>query len=154
MKLLTVCTLTIVLGIYANTGSADTTPTAFVKWVGNWQCNLDGRPARIQLFSERIDMNCSDGLCEITSEPSYRLAGRISSNGFPPWKKLESRGFRAEDPKTKVSSYILPLRYDGAEDWFVMMHTWNKNYLSGFSRWNGTVYGLQCQKITPIVVKQ
>ena len=97
-------------------------------WEGTWNCNLDGRPA-VLIF----EVNGST------------VTGRINDSNRG-WVTLVERDFDGSDPSSSRSDHLLPLLYNNTEHWLLMMHTWNSNYASGYTRWQGIPFGLQCQR--------
>ncbi|MGB7443949.1 MAG: hypothetical protein WA919_23035 [Coleofasciculaceae cyanobacterium] len=98
-------------------------------WQGSWTCNFDGQQQPLQ----------------ITFRQHYNLViGQIGSNAWA----LQQREFdSSSDPPTSRKDHVLPLLYrTNNEKWFLMLHTWNTNYASGFSRWRGSVYGMFCTR--------
>lgn len=97
-------------------------------WVGTWNCNNDGRPT-----------------VQVTFWPSGgTVYGKIDNDYYA----LQPRSYSSSiDPPTSRKDHVLPL-YVRANNtqWFLAMHTWNGNYASGFSRWNGTAFGLTCTR--------
>ena len=125
--------------IYARSNPTDVIPP---DWVGRWNCNLDGRAAVIE-FKLGNDIRCNGNVCSTTA--GTKLVGRISDNGGE-WKPLEQRNFTPSDPPTTRQDHLLPLRYNNTDNWMLMMHTWNRNFASGYTVWNGIPFGLQCRK--------
>lgn len=41
---------------------------------------------------------------------------------------------------------MLPVRYNNTDNWMLIMHTGDRNYVSGYTTWNGIPFGLQCRK--------
>lgn len=111
-------------------------------WVGKWNCNIDGRSAVLEL--SLVDTTiCEGGVCRTTSGTG--IAGRFSNNGGA-WMPIEQRDFAPGDPSTSRRDHMLPLRYNNTDNWMLMIHTWNRNFASGYTTWNGIHFGLQCRK--------
>lgn len=128
---------------YATTyGRRNPTDVIPPDWTGRWNCNLDGRPAVLELNLANTTV-CNGNICSTTF--GTRIAGRISDNGGP-WVGIEQRAFAAGDPPTARTDHMLPLRYNNTANWMLMMHTWNRNFASGYSTWNGIPFGLQCRR--------
>jgi len=111
-------------------------------WVGRWNCNLDGRNALLELNLADTTV-CSGNVCSTTA--GTRIAGRISDNGGA-WVPIEQRAFTGGDISSSRRDHMLPLRYNNRDNWMLMMHTWNRNFASGYTTWNGIPFGLQCRK--------
>lgn len=99
-------------------------------WEGTWKCNLDGRQATV----------------EFTYDPSSnRVYGNVSdSNG--PTLPLGERKLNKFDLVSSRRDHMLPLRYNSEVNWMLMMHTWDRNYASGYTYWQGMPFGFQCKK--------
>jgi hypothetical protein len=98
-------------------------------WTGTWTCNFDGQPQPMP----------------ITFRTHYNLViGQLDDNAWA----LQQRSFDpSSDPATSRTDHVLPLlNTTNNEQWFLMLHTWNTNYASGFSRWQGSVYGIFCTR--------
>ena len=110
-------------------------PTDVLKsdWEGKWDCNLDGRPAVVQFSYDSVE---------------NRVFGRISDNGEP-WVDFGQRNLDKSDLRTSRRDHMLPLLYNSKVKWMLMMHTWNRNYASGYTYWEGIPFGLQCQRQSP-----
>ncbi len=111
-------------------------------WVGRWNCDLDGRPATLELRLANTTV-CNGDICRTTV--GTRIAGWIGDNGGS-WAPIEQRAFAAGDLSSSRRDHILPLRYNNTDNWMLIMHTWNRNFASGYTTWNGIPFGLQCQK--------
>jgi hypothetical protein len=102
-----------------------TTPS---DWVGTWSCNNDGWPN-----------------VQVTFWPSGgTIYGKIDNDYYA----LKPRSYSSSiDPATSRKDHVLPLSVNSNNtQWFLAMHTRNTNYASGFSRWNGSVFGLTCTR--------
>ncbi|HEY9695042.1 MAG TPA: DUF6006 family protein [Oculatellaceae cyanobacterium] len=112
-------------------------------WQGNWDCNLDGTKAVLD-FRLVEDTICQGNICQ----NSFKIAGRmLDANGVA--NPLEAREYGPGDPPTARLDHLLPLRFRSNEEWIpmlLMMHTGRRDSASGYVRWNGIPYGLQCQK--------
>jgi hypothetical protein len=107
-------------------------PTDVLKsdWEGVWNCNLDGRQARVEF---------------IYDSSSKRVYGNVSdSNG--PTLALGERKLNQFDLKSSRRDHMLPLRYNSEVNWMLMMHTWDRNYASGYTYWQGIPFGFQCKR--------
>ena len=111
-------------------------------WVGTWDCNLNGRSVvlKIDLEDETV---CNGDLCGTI--PSIKLAGSVSDDGTS-WQRLEKRDFSSNDPPTSRQDHLLPLQDNNQNQWFLIMHTENRDYLSGYITQNSVPFGLQCQR--------
>lgn len=120
------------------------TPTTVIlpDWEGRWNCNLDGRSAVIELNLANTTI-CKDGICQTTI--GTRIAGRVSDNGGS-WLPIEQRSFGSGDLASSRRDHMMPLLYNKQDKWMLIMHTFNRNYASGYTTWNGIPFGLQCRK--------
>jgi hypothetical protein len=102
-----------------------TTPS---DWVGTWSCNNDGHPnVQVKFWTH------------------YNLV--IGQIGNDAWAVQQRNYDPAIDPATSRKDHVLPLSVNSNNtQWFLAMHTRNTNYASGFSRWEGSVYGLTCKR--------
>jgi hypothetical protein len=112
-------------------------------WAGFWECNLDGRPALLALGRENLYEDLGGGIGSICFDCT--IGGEISDNGGS-WIRVEKRSLTADDPPASVTDHLLPLLYNGQDHWLLMIHTWDRNFASGYTTWNGRPYGLQCRK--------
>jgi hypothetical protein len=97
-------------------------------FVGTWSCNNDGWPNVQVKFKDHYGS----------------IVGQIGNDRFA----LIQRSYDSSiDPPTSRKDHVLPLSVPGNNtQWFLAMHTRNNNYASGFSRWNGSVFGLTCTR--------
>lgn len=97
------------------------------EWVGTWNCNNDGQQPPVQ-----VKFRLSSG----------RIYGQIGNDSYA----LVPRNYDTSiDPRTNRKDHLLPLYSPGNETpWFLALHTWNRTTASGFTRWQGSVYGLTC----------
>jgi hypothetical protein len=99
-------------------------------WEGVWNCNLDGRPARVEF---------------IYDSGSNKVYGNVSdSNG--PTVALGERKLNKLDLKSSRQDHRLPLLYNSKVNWMLMMHTWDRNYASGYTYWQDIPFGFQCKR--------
>jgi hypothetical protein len=114
-------------------------------WQGNWDCNLDGRKTVLD-FKLIEDTICQGNICQ----NSFKIAGRmLDADGIA--NALEPREYGFGDPPTARLDHLLPLRFKSNEEWIpmlLMMHTGQRDSASGYVRWNGIPFGLQCQRAT------
>lgn len=104
---------------------------------GNWNCTIDGRPARMQWYLvDDPQTRCNGNVCSTTS--GVRLVGRFSDNGSA-WVPLARRWSRGSE---------LGIRYLGREqdNWFLSYNS-RSRIASGWTTWRGTRYPLSCQKV-------
>lgn len=127
------------------TATASFLPERYTPWLGRWMCNLDGRNSTLEFFAlDEPNVSCSGDICTSTSG-NVTLAGvAIDASGSR--KSLALRPLNAKDPKANNGTQILALSYNRTDDWLLLLHTWDKRYASGFTTWNGNIYGLQCKK--------
>jgi hypothetical protein len=123
--------LSIEPGVYAQTPERQS-PQDVLKsdWDGTWDCNLDGRSAVVEFSYESTE---------------DRVFGRISDNGGE-WIDFGERKLDGSDLRSSRRDHMLPLLYNGKVKWMLMMHTWERNYASGYTYWEGIPFGLQCHK--------
>lgn len=118
------------------------------KWSGRWTCNLDGRPAVLELTGNIdpnwcwLDKEACEFLCTLIG--SDTVAGRLSDNGWP-WQTIYTRPFYPESSEKPEYEHVIPLELNN-EPWLLLMHTWNKNYMSGYTTWHGRAFGIQCNR--------
>ncbi|MEE3717825.1 DUF6006 family protein [Tumidithrix elongata RA019] len=122
------------LSLFLASGQAIASQVATEWYFGRWNCNIDGRSARMQ-WSVVNDpqTNCSGGVCSTTS--GVRIVGRFSDNGSA-WVPLA---------KQRSSSTTLNIRYLGAEqdNWF-LRYDRSSNIANGWTTWRGNRYSLRC----------
>jgi hypothetical protein len=105
---------------------AQITPSSW--FAGTWSCNNDGWPNVQVKFRDHYGS----------------IVGRI---GTDDWALIQRSYNSSIDPATSRKDHVLPLSVPGNNtQWFLAMHTRNNNYASGFSRWNGSVFGLTCTR--------
>ncbi|MEL7354362.1 MAG: DUF6006 family protein [Cyanobacteria bacterium P01_A01_bin.116] len=112
-------------------------------WVGTWDCNLDGREAVIRLGIDSR-RGCDGDFCT-TTPGAGPIAGNVSDGGGN-WVPIRERSRNSNDLDTSRNDHTLPLRYNGTDDWMLIMHTWNRDFASGYTTWRGIPFGLQCSK--------
>ncbi len=118
------------------------------EWIGRWTCNLDGRPAILELSGNTDPNTCwydeeaCGFLCTLIG--GTNVAGRFSDDGGP-WKTIYTRPFYRDQGELKRYEHIIPLEVD-KEPWLLLMHTWDKNYMSGYTTWHDRVFGIQCNR--------
>lgn len=119
------------------------------EWSGRWSCNLDGRPAVIELTGNRdpntclFDKQAGEFVCTLIGT-STNVAGRLSDNGGS-WQTIYTRPFYPERGELPKYNHVIPLRLNN-EPWLLLMHTWNKRYMSGYTTWRGRAFGIQCNR--------
>ncbi|AFZ13644.1 hypothetical protein Cri9333_2798 [Crinalium epipsammum PCC 9333] len=133
-------------GSELNSGSRrNPTDVILSDWQGRWDCNLDGRQTTLD-FKLIEQSFCQGNICQ----NAFKVTGQMI-DGNTVVSELESREYGPGDPPTARLDHLLPMRFKSTEEWLpllLMMHTGNRNYASGFVRWNGIPYGLQCQRAT------
>lgn len=115
-----------------STTSALASPVTPHDWVGEWKCNIDGRTGILKL--------------ELADRGSYPLVGAVSDSDGD-WKSVTMRRLTSSDPPTERVDHLLPLRFGSKSNLLFMMHTWDRNYASGFGYYEGVPYGRQCRKM-------
>ncbi|NMF63031.1 hypothetical protein DP113_24995 [Brasilonema octagenarum UFV-E1] len=97
-------------------------------WVGTWICNNDGQPPVQVRFWLHYDS----------------VIGQIGDNS---WAVIQRPYDPSIDPPTDRKDHVLPLSVQSNQtQWFLAIHTWDQRYASGFSKWNGSVYGMSCTR--------
>ncbi|GAB4181543.1 MAG: hypothetical protein Fur006_16670 [Coleofasciculaceae cyanobacterium] len=111
-------------------------------WQGTWNCNLDGRLAvlKLQLLEKRVFV---DFVGSTYSE--LFVSGQFSDSGGA-WKHVTQRSFNSGDLASSRRDHMLPLIYENRDNWMLIMHAGNRNYISGYTTWNGSVFGMQCRR--------
>jgi hypothetical protein len=105
---------------------------------GLWDCNIDGRPAKMEWkVVNDPQTTCNGNICSTTS--GVRLVGRFSDNGSA-WVPL---GKRFSSPQRQD----LGIRYLGAEqdNWYLRYNS-RTRIADGWTTWRGNRYPLQCRK--------
>jgi hypothetical protein len=120
------------------------TPTTVIlpDWAGTWNCNLDGRPAVMQLWLANT-RTCNGSICSITY--GTRIDGRISDNSGP-WRSLNQRNYTSGDLASSRRDHMLPVQFNNTDNWLLLMHTGNRNFISGYTTWNRIPFGFQCRR--------
>ncbi|NJO34224.1 MAG: hypothetical protein HC869_14930 [Rhodospirillales bacterium] len=101
-------------------------------WGGAWQCNIDGRPARMKWVTvDDSQTNCDGDSCTTTS--GARWKGSFSDNGSS-WVPLTNprRGQRGG----------LYFNYADGNRWYLA--TPSGSQTRGWTTWNGQRYSLSC----------
>lgn len=124
------------LSILLTISAAQASQVASEWFFGNWNCQIDGRPAKMQWqVVNDPQTHCEGGVCSSTS--GVKVVGRFSDNGGP-WVPLVKRYRHGND---------FGIRYQGAEpdNWFLRYDPRWKT-ATGWTTWRGNRYPLQCQK--------
>jgi hypothetical protein len=134
----------LILGLTSLTVATMTNPGAIeasqvpVRWfLGNWNCTIDGRPARMNWqVASRTEQDCRGGICSSTEIAYYR--GRFSDNGGS-WVELAS---------LRNSNSDIHIRYLGREqdNWY-LRYTPSSRSARGYTTWRSNRYPLVCQKL-------
>ncbi len=101
-------------------------------WGGDWNCNIDGRPARMKWAAvDDTQTSCDGDACSTSS--GARWAGRFSDNGSR-WVPLRNarRGDRGG----------LFFTHADGNKWYLAMPAGGK--AKGWTTWNGQRYPLSC----------
>ncbi len=117
--------------VFASSPNAEAKPrpqTSASAWVGTWSCNNDGWPNVQVEFKDHYGS----------------VVGKIGNDAWA----LQQRNYDPSiDPPTGRKDHVLPLWVpSNGTQWFLAMHTRNNKYASGFSRWDGSVFGLTCKR--------
>lgn len=119
-----------ILGMLAMTGAAQASQVGGW-WGGNWKCNIDGRPARMNWSAvDDSQTSCSDGVC--TSTSGARWAGKFSDNGAR-WVALRS---------PREGSRGMFFRHADGNQWYLAKPAGGKAV--GWTTWQGKRYPLSC----------
>ncbi|MBD2516612.1 hypothetical protein H6G93_16640 [Nostoc sp. FACHB-973] len=103
-------------------------------WYGDWNCNIDGRPARMRWnVVDDSQTTCNGNDCWTSS--GVRWNGSFSDNG--------SRWVALTDPR-KGNRGGLYFRHADGNQWYLPQPTDNKT--TGWTTWNGQRYPLSCWK--------
>jgi Family of unknown function (DUF6006) len=103
-------------------------------WGGNWNCNIDGRPARMRWnVVDDSQTTCNDDICSTSS--GVRWNGSFSDNG--------SRWVPLTNPR-QVDRGGLYFRHADGNQWYLPKPTGNRT--TGWTTWNGKRYPLSCWK--------
>jgi Family of unknown function (DUF6006) len=101
-------------------------------WGGNWNCNIDGRPAQMRWrVVDDSQTTCDGNICSSTS--GVRWQGSFSDNNSP-WVPLT-------DPRQSSRGGFFFRHADGNQ-WYLARPTANRT--SGWTTWNGQRYPLSC----------
>lgn len=117
-------------------------------WVGHYNCVIDGRPSKliIDVVDDKQTI-CQNGYCTTVHSVRYDL--RFSDNGGP-WVNLPTRPFTSDDPPSNHTVHLLPVRH-GNDPWLLVLHSGN-DHISGYTTWQGTVFGFQCERLRLIEI--
>ena len=100
-------------------------------YLGDWNCSIDGRPAKMRWKAESVNRSCGDNCTEAGSVTK----GKFSDNGQPP-VSLEAVG--------KGSSFV-SFRYgQDKENLWQLRYDNSTGVASGDTIWEGKAYPLQC----------
>ena len=103
-------------------------------WGGNWNCTIDGRPARMSWSAvDDTRTQCSGGAC--TSTSGARWMGKFSDNG--------SRWVALTDARAGNLGG-LHFRHADGNPWFLAAP--DSGRTKGWTTWNGKRYPLSCQR--------
>ncbi|KAF3886943.1 MULTISPECIES: DUF6006 family protein [Nostocales] len=125
------------IGFFTASGSANSSLVVREWFFGFWDCNIDGRPAKMQWYTVNDPQTTCDGdICSSTS--GVKVVGRFSDNGTP-WVPLAKRWSRNSE---------LAIRYLGNEqdNWYLNYNSSTRS-ANGWTTWRGKRYSLQCRKI-------
>ena len=103
-------------------------------WGGDWNCNIDGRPARMRWnVVDDSQTTCNGDTCSTSS--GVRWNGSFSDNG--------SRWVPLTNPR-QVNRGGLYFRHADGNQWYLPKPTGNRT--TGWTTWNGKRYPLSCWK--------
>jgi Family of unknown function (DUF6006) len=101
-------------------------------WGGNWNCNIDGRSARMRWnVVDDSQTTCNGNICSTTS--GVRWQGSFSDNG--------SRWVPLTNPREGHQGGLYFRHADGNQ-WYLPKPTGNRT--TGWTTWNGKRYPLSC----------
>ena len=116
-------------------------------WIGRWICNLDGRPAIIELTGNRDPNTCfitnGETICTLMGSTT-NVAGKLSDNGGA-WQTIYTRPFFPKQGEQPEYDHIIPLELNN-QPWLLLRHTWDQRYMSGYTIWEGRAFGIQCHR--------
>ena len=121
-------------GILFNSGTVNASQVANQWYFGLWDCNIDGRNAKMQwLVVDDPQTSCNGDVCSTTS--GVKVVGRFSDNGSA-WVPLAKRS---------ANSTSLSIRYLGQEqdNWF-LKYNGKSGQAIGWTTWRGKRYPLSC----------
>lgn len=125
--------LTVGVSVFPSPGTASMVAREW--YFGNWDCSIDGRPARMQWrVVDDPQTTCTGNVCSTTS--GVKVVGRFSDSGSA-WVPLAKRwSNRAE----------IRIRYLGAEqdNWY-LRYDRSARTATGWTTWRGNRYPLQCR---------
>jgi hypothetical protein len=105
-------------------------------FLGNWDCNIDGRPGRMQWkVVSTNDGSCNGNVC--TSSSGIALKGWISDNG----QKWAPMGMKRSNQQEAFFHYK-----GGEQDTWYLRYDNSTRVASGNTTWHGNPYPLQCKK--------
>lgn len=106
--------------------------TASGWWGGNWNCNIDGRPALMRWnVVDDSQTTCNGDVCSTTS--GVRWKGSFSDNG--------SRWVALTEPR-QGNRGGLYFRHADGNQWYLAKPSGNKTV--GWTTWNNQRYPLSC----------
>ncbi|BAZ39071.1 hypothetical protein NIES4101_50230 [Calothrix sp. NIES-4101] len=123
--------------VLAPNGNAQASLAVTQWFFGNWDCTIDGRPAKMQWrVVDDTQVNCNGDVC--SSSSGVKVVGRFSDNGSA-WVPLATRYSNRTD---------LGIRYLGREqdNWFLRFEPRGQS-ASGWTTWRGNRYPLMCRKL-------
>lgn len=127
--------ITIACGValsFAVSNSATASQLVGRWWDGSWNCNIDGRPARMRWnIVDDSRTTCNGSICTTTS--GVRRQGSFSDNG--------SRWVPLSDPR-EGNQGGLYFRHADGNQWYLPKPTGNRT--TGWTTWNGQRYSLSC----------
>jgi hypothetical protein len=130
--LLSVLGLALSTALIGTTSNSATAGQAVGWWGGDWNCNIDGRPARMKWkVVDDSQTTCNGDTCSISS--GVRWQGYFSDNSSP-WVAL------AEPRRGNLGGLFF--RHADGNQWYLPKPTGNRT--SGWTTWNGQRYSLSC----------
>lgn len=125
------------VGFLVTTNRAKASQIASEWFFGTWDCNIDGRPAKMQWYVvDDPQTTCNGNVCSTSS--GVKVVGRFSDNGSP-WVPLGKRYSKSQGKE-------LGIRYLGKEqdNWLLKYNNTTK-VANGWTTWHGNRYPLQCK---------
>jgi Family of unknown function (DUF6006) len=125
----TLCSAALIAGM---SGPTYASLTVSGWWDGSWNCNIDGRPARMKWrVVDATTTNCDGEVCSTVAGSRYK--GSFSDNGSA-WVPLTNA--------SRGSKGGLFFHHADGNKWFLAQPSGGK--ANGWTTWNGTRFPLSC----------